>query len=119
MARAFAIIRMSGGEPDIDGLPVRGYCLAAQYEGQGMYLVTGTAAQLAAVDALPQVYGLCALQDIDNVISAAKRTRINSWLTARSLPTIPAGWSYKQVIIAIYKRANAAYDQDQFFLADI
>jgi hypothetical protein len=119
MARAFAIIRMSGGEPDIDGLPVRGYCLAAQAGDQGMYLVTGTAAQLTAVDGLPQVYGLCAIGDLDNVISAAKRTRINSWLTARSLPTIPAGWSYKQVIIAIYKRANAAYDQDQFFLADI
>ena len=89
--KAFAIIKMNGGSPEIGGLPCRGYVLCA-HSGQnwGGYIVSGTPAQLQAINALPDTYAICAVTEtgvtkwpeLDNVISEAVRARLNTWLGA-------------------------------------
>lgn len=95
-----------------------GHVLCGQVGTWGAYLFSGTAAQLLAINALPNVYGICAVTEsgnvrwaeLDGVIPAAVRTKINDWLSTRSLPTIPAGWTYRQVVMAIYRRMNERFD---------
>jgi hypothetical protein len=117
--RGYAIIAMAGGAPDLGDLTYYGYSLAAHI-GQtwGLYVISGTGAQLAAIDALPQVYGICAVSasgaihlasGLDDVIAAGARTRINTWLSARGYPSVPADWTYRQVITAIYQRVNSDF----------
>jgi len=111
---------MSGGLPDIDTsvTPVIGWVLCDKIGDQGAYLFGGTAAQLTALNAPPQVLGIVAVTEngdtkwaeLDNVISAGVRTKMNAWLTARGYPNIPADWTYKQVIMAVYQRFNARFD---------
>ncbi len=119
--KAFAIIRMSNGLPDIGKLSVKGAALCAQTpNGQwGIYILTGTAAELQAINALPQVYTLCTVTappsqprwpELEDVIPLARRTRINEWLSARGYPTIPAGWTYRQAITAICQPLNDHYE---------
>ncbi len=45
--------------------------------------------------------------DLNTVIPAGVRTRINAWLTARGYSTIPAGWTYKQLLVAIRQRVTS------------
>ena len=42
--------------------------------------------------------------DLNTVIPAGVRTRINTWLANRGYQTIPAGWTYKQLLVAIRSR---------------
>ena len=127
--KAFAIIQMVGGAPNVDAsiTPYKGFSLAAELPGQwGLYLFSGTAAQLTALNALPQVYGLVAMTEdttvrwsqLNNTISSAHRTKLNTWLTARGYPTIPAGWTYRQVVQAIYQRMNQPFDLAGVDVAD-
>ena len=65
---AYAIIEVSAGRPNVNfsTTPVAGYVLAAGPIGNyGLYLVGGSAAQLAAVNALPNVVGLVDEPTID------------------------------------------------------
>ena len=41
---------------------------------------------------------------LNTVIPSGIRTRINTWLTNHMYPTIPVGWTYKQLLIAIRDR---------------
>lgn len=127
--KAFAIIPMVGGRPDLDPDVVswHGYTLCAHIgHNWGCYLFSGTAAQLQAINALPHVYGICAVTEsgairwaeLDNPISPAVRTRLNTWLENRDYPTIPAGWTYRQVILAVYRRVNEWFDLDSVDVAD-
>ena len=127
--KAFAIIQMVGGSLNVDAgvTPYKGYSLAAELPRQwGLYLFSGTAAQLIALDALPQVYGLVAMTEdttvrwsqLNNTISSAHRTKLNTWLTARGYPNIPAGWTYRQVVQAIYQRMNQPFDLAGVDIAD-
>ena len=112
--KAYLISKMNeGGVPDIDfeTITYKGYVIAAQIRNDwGCYLFAGTAVQLAAINALPETYAICTQANLDNVIASAVRTRINNWLSARDYPTIPAGWTYRQVINAIFKRLNQKFD---------
>lgn len=42
--------------------------------------------------------------DLDNVIPVLIRTKINAWLTNHGYPTVPAGWTYRQLLQAIKAR---------------
>jgi hypothetical protein len=42
--------------------------------------------------------------DLDNVIPLRIRTKINAWLSNHGYPTVPAGWTYKQMLLAIKAR---------------
>jgi len=108
--KAFAVVRMVGGLPDIGDLPCRGYALAAHLPDYswGIYLFAGTVAELTAINALPQVYRVCTAAEYDTVISETRRARINKWLVARGWPTVPAGWTYRAVLRAAVRRLGDA-----------
>ena len=36
-----------------------------------------------------------------------------------SLPDIPIGWTYREVIIEMYTRANSKYDHAKIYLCDV
>jgi hypothetical protein len=75
-------------------------------------------AQLQAINALPNVYGIAFVTEsdaahwteLDNVITPAMRTRLNTWLTARGYSTIPAAWTNRRVIMAVFRRLRGDYD---------
>lgn len=106
--------------PDFGGLPYHGHVLCAHLPNYsfGVYLVSGTLAQLNAINALPNVYALCRADEFETVITATRRTRINTWLTARGYPTIPAGWSYRQVVLAVGRRLLEHFDIAGVDIAD-
>jgi hypothetical protein len=124
--KAMAIIQMSEGFPDVGGLPYRGYVLCGHIGQWGAYIFAGSAAQLTAINALPGTYGICTFAggsphlapELDNTIAPAVRTRLNGWLTARGYPNIPAGWTYKQTVLAIYQRVNGRFTLDGNDIAD-
>ncbi len=114
----YAVTNLNAGQPVINGLPLAGYVLAAgPISNYGLYLFSGTAAQLTAIGQLSNVYPLCAMTDdglvrwreLDDTIASGVRTKLNNWLSAHGRPTIPAGWTYRQVLIKLVeyiKRQN-------------
>lgn len=128
MPHLFGICRMVGGDPDLDRTvtPFHGFVHCASIGNFGAYLFSGTGAQLTALAALPvaQFVPIVAITksgdvrwaELDGVITTAIRNKLNTWLTARSLPNIPVGWTYKQVVVAIFKRLHANFDLDNFYV---
>jgi hypothetical protein len=130
----FAVARMVGGSPNLGDPvpPYHGHVLTGQVGQFGLYLFSGTPAQLAAIDALPNVVGLCLLRttgsgmnvvkwaEIDDSFADAARTRINTWLTNNGKPTIPAGWTNKQVIRKLFEYLDSAEvaDLDKYFVKE-
>ena len=124
--KMFAISTHIGGAPAINTTdpstppytPCTGWVQCGIVGQYGAYLFSSTAAQLVAINALPNVVGIVAVSEsgtvrwaeLDGVIAAGVRTKLNAWLTARGYPTIPAGWTYRQVVMAICKRLNAQFD---------
>jgi hypothetical protein len=118
--KAFLISRMLDGNPDFSGMPYAGAVLCAKTPNNwGIYIITGTADQLLAINALSQVYGICTVTspvnqpnwpELDDVIPAARRTRINEWLTDRGYPTVPAGWTYRHLILTACHWLNPNYE---------
>ena len=125
MPKLFAITQMQGGVPNTGALVVgrdfRGYVHCGTLGNFGAYLYAGTLAQLAALDALPTVVGLVVMTEtgnvkwaeLENTITLAHRTRLNTFLTARGLPTIPAGRTYRQVVLAVWNRFFDGFDINQ------
>lgn len=112
------ITHVTGGVPDFSGLPHTGDCLMAMEPGRdwGLYMVTGSQAQLDAINALSQVYLLCGVSvpdfdswaELELVINSTGRSQLNTWLSNHSKPTIPADWIYRQVygMLLRYYRDN-------------
>jgi hypothetical protein len=46
------------------------------------------------------------LSELNIVIPAGIRTRINAWLTSRGYPTIPTRTTYKQFLVAVRNRVR-------------
>jgi hypothetical protein len=117
---------MVGGQPDIDTsvTPYSGYVLSGEIAstGWGAYLISGTGAQLLAIDALAQVVGIVAVTqsgdvrwgELDDALSSVVRTKINNWLSARGLQTIPDGWTNGRVVREIFQRANSRWELSAF-----
>ncbi len=121
--RAFALIHTTGGVPELDleVTPYHGYVLCAAYQSWGLYLLSGTGAQLLAIAALPaaKVVPLCLVSqgesqfpELNDVILPAVRTKLNTWLTARGFPTIPTGAKYGVIIKAICNRRKLAWTRE-------
>lgn len=129
---AYTIIEISGGAPNVNFLntPINGYVLAAgPFGNYGLYLVSGTGAQLTALNALSNVWGLVAMDDsgdvrwsqLDNVIAAGVRTKLNQFASARGWPNVPAGWTYRQVLTWLvnkFKRDNDDWDLNKTWVSD-
>lgn len=125
MAKLFAVVNMQGGAPDTGALTAgrdyKGFVHCTTFGQFGLYLFAGTGAQLAALDALPTVIGLVAMTEaggvrwgeLDTNISAAKRTRLNTWLTARGFSTIAAGANYRQIVMGLARRNFPDFDLNQ------
>jgi hypothetical protein len=128
MAKMFALCQMSGGSPAVDfsATPIRGYVLCDQVASWGAYLFSGTGAQLTALAAVPEVVPIVAVTEnggtkwaeLDGTIAPAVRTKLNTWLTNRGYPNIPAGWTYRRVVREIYERINPHFSLDNFDVAD-
>lgn len=124
MPKLFCLCTMTNGQPDIDSIatPYKGYVLCDQVGGHGAYLFSGTAGQLTTINGLANVVGIVAVTqagdvrwaELDGVIAAGVRTKLNTWLTARGHPNVPAGWSYRQVVTAVFQRINGRFDLNQF-----
>lgn len=44
------------------------------------------------------------LSELNTAIPAGVRSRINAWLSGHGWPTIPSGWTYKQLLVAVKER---------------
>ena len=129
---AFALIRMNGGQPD---LPAQAqgrinWVLCDRIPGTnwGAFLVAATGADLQALDTQWDGFiGIVAVTssgdvqwgELENPCADAVRTRLNTWLGAHNQPTIPPAWTNRQVVRAIYERANAHFDLAQFSIMDV
>jgi hypothetical protein len=128
MPHLFGLCRIEGGDPLIDRrvTPFYGAVHDATVGNWAAYLFSGTGAELTALAALPvaQFVPIVAVTksgdvrwaELDGVITTAVRNKLNTWLTNRSLPNIPTGWTYKQVVIGIFKRLHANFDLDNFYV---
>jgi len=120
----------NGSDPQVsrEDTPYHGHVHIGNINHEvGAYIFSGTAAQLAAINSLPGIVGLVAVTEngavrwaeLDNVIGAAVRTKLNNWLTARGYPNIPAGWIYRRVVREVFQRLNAQFEFDLFEVAEV
>lgn len=117
-----------GGLPKIDtsATPYCGHIFIGEVAGWGAYLISGTGPQLTAINALPQAVGICVMtqdenvkwMELDSVIVLAIRQKLNTWLSAHNYSTIPAGWTNKQVVLAIFRKLNDRFDLDKEWVKD-
>ena len=133
--KAFALIRMEGGLPDLpqalhDSGETFNYtlCDAIPGTGWGAYLCAARGPVLLQLDEdYVGFVGIVAVSEdgavrwgeLENPCSEAVRARLNAWLEARSLPTIPPAWTNRQVVRAIYERANARFDLAHIDIVDV
>lgn len=130
--KAIAIIPIVGGAPDVDlnNTPIHGIVLGGRIGSYGIYVLSGTGAQLQAVDALPGVVGIAAFTDdpndpvkwaaLDGPIPAGVRNKIDTWV-ANNHPawgTIPAGWKLRDLVKFIGKKLNTHFDLASLNVAD-
>jgi len=128
MPHLFCLARIEGGDPLIDQrvTPYHGLVHCATVDNWAAYLFSGTGAQLTALAALPaaQLIPICAVTksgdvkwaELDTTIPSAVRTKLNTWLTNHGQPTIPAGWTYRQVVVAIFTRLHERFDLENFYV---
>ncbi len=125
---AFGLVQGPPGSPQIDMTvtPYAGHVYVGSIAGWGGYLISGTLAQLQALQATPQVVGIAMLtsndtakwKELDAVITPAMKVKLNTWLTARGWPTIPAGWTARQIINFAMKRLNPNFKIENEWVTD-
>lgn len=93
----------------------------------GVYLISGTAAQLTAIANLSDVCLLCVVTqnstrwtELDGNIPTAVRTRINTWLANNGFTglTVPTGWTYSTLVKFISRRMRSDFELDQCDIED-
>ncbi len=133
--KAFALIKMSNGSPDLTGFDlgrlsgeqitvkrgeppvdtvvdeyIGGYAYIGKVGNWGAYLVYGTPTMLQELDALPGVVGIATKKQLDQNVKAAVRNKLNTWLTNHNKPTIPAGWTNRRLVKKIMKHFFPNYN---------
>ncbi len=129
MTRAIGILRVVGGSPagivtgpigtsvEAGTVLLQGYNLLASVRDIGLYLLVGKPAALVAVNAATANCAggfVLAWPNATDNIPAGMRTRLNTWLTARSLPNIPTGWTWLRLLRYIDDR----FDVSGYVLSD-
>ncbi len=113
--RAYAIVRMIGGEPDLGNLRPGidfvhcGTQTDSDKTTWGAYILSGAEANVNAVLALSHVYPLGTMrgkpEDLDAKIATNYRGRLNSWMATRGLtPPIAANASAKEAVSATFAK---------------
>lgn len=127
---ALGLIKTDGGGiPKLDKTitDFHGYVYIGQIAGWGAYLISGTGAQLTAINALPEAVGIAVMtkdadgtqwKELDSTITAAVRTKLNTWLGNNGYSTIPAGWSNRKVVETVFRRLNPNFDIEKEWVAD-
>jgi len=123
MAKAFALLRMTNGRPDLppaaQGRVNWTLCDRIPDTGWGAYLVAATGPDLKALDEQWSGFiGIVAVTDagdvrwggLENPCADVVRARLNTWLANHGYRTIPEQWTNRQVVREIYERANDRFD---------
>jgi len=119
--RIYALARTTSGPPIVD-TEIKGFSLGAEAMSGatrfGLYILMGTREQMIAVDDDPDAVAMCQFWQLDNTVSAGKRTEIDAWADANfpSLPSVPIDWTYRQIVDELYSRANEHYTSAGLFL---
>ena len=135
MAKAFALIRMNGGTPDLpqalyDAGEVFNYTLCDVFPGTnwGCYLCAASGAVLKDLDDLYGGFiGIVGVTDdgtvrwgeLDDPGDSTIRDRLNTWLANNGRPPIPDNWTNRQIVQAIFERANTRFDLKKIEIADV
>lgn len=130
--KAFVLMRMTNGTPDLpaqaDGKINYVLCDRIPDTAWGAYLVSASGPDLLDLDQQWSGFvGIVAVSDsgdvhwgeLENPCPDVTRNKINGWLSARDLPTIPESWSNRQVVRAIFKRANVIFEITGINVSDI
>ena len=125
---ALALIPHTGGIPQIDATatPYAGSLFIGEKAGYGAFLISGTLAQLQALAALPNVYGICLLTttttakwaEMDNAILPALRTKLNVLLTSKGITNIPVGMTNRTIVGILIKQFNVNVDMKNEWVSD-
>ena len=123
MAKAFALMRMNDGRPDLppaaQGRVNWVLCDRIPDTGWAAYLVAATKAVLQGLDEQWDGFiGIVAVTEggdvrwgeLENPCADVVRARLNTYLTNHGYPTIPEQWTNRQVVREIYERANDRFD---------
>jgi hypothetical protein len=131
--KLFAIIRMAGGQPELDQeqTPYHGYVFCDQIQQGihqwGAYLVSGTEEQLQAIVALSHVYELCTVTEdedahwpeLEDEVDGNVRGRLNGFLRGANKPDVPPGLSNRSTVEQVYGDFNPRFDLARFDVADV
>ena len=122
--RMYAVAKLEGGYPDIprtevNPYPYVGHVLVKEKGGWGLYLFSGTKAQLLAIGGLPNVLPLVGMTEngeikypeLDDTIIPAVRNKLNNWLSSKGYPNVPAGWKYRQVLRELRDRFDLTQEE--------
>ena len=125
-------MRMVDGQADLppaaQGLVNYVLCDRIPTTNWGAYLCAATGANLLLLDEQWDGFiGIVAVTEdgdvhwgeLENPCAEAVRDKINTWLEAHNQPTIPEDWTNRQVVRAIYERANAHFDLSNFDVMDV
>lgn len=108
MTTAIAVVTQNGENPgSLTQADVYGYALCGMVSGTpsgkiyGVYLISGTDAQITDLDRQPGVisYDVDSWQD---VMSQSTRARLNALLIQAGWPLIPEGSTYEQAMQSVF-----------------
>ena len=133
--KAFALIRMNGGQPDIPAALAEAdepfnfvLCDRIGGTGWGAYLCCARGIVLQQLDeSYGGFIGIVAVTEsgdvrwgeLDNPCADTVRTRLNIWLENHGHPTIPESWSNRRVVREIFRRANQRFDISGINIMDV
>lgn len=114
-AKAYCIAKIVNGIPawEAAGIEFRAYALRCRKGNWGIYAVSGSGAQLIAIDAHADVYGISTFGNVDNVMNATLRTNLNQFIIDKNIhPTwqIPDTWTARRVFRKIVSYFNLDCD---------
>jgi hypothetical protein len=114
-AKAYCIAKIINGQPVwVDaGLEYRAFALRCKKGHWGIYAISGTGAQLIAIDTHPDVYGICTFANVDEVMDATLRVNLNQFILDKGIHEtwqIPVDWTARQVFEKLVSYFNLQCD---------
>lgn len=122
--RAYAIIRMSGGVPDLGELPYYAYSLGAHLGQEwGLYFISGTDAQITDILALPHATQFCTVSnaktELNNIQDTKTTDALNIWLDTQKMNLLISDCTNREAIETIGKKLNSNFGIDRLDIIDV